>query len=344
MQLIATTLAIATTGASAATFNLSTDGELTLSGTLNTYIDGTLIGDWDEETNPEGTQTREGLWGGSGNNLIPLSLTATIELGGSTVPAGPLDLEIDDTLGLASITNLSWDVLSESALSAAANGTILFNTFRSISPDSLFIGGVPISFPLGEGSIIRCTITQTAIPGVGPATARPDEPGVTDILVAVPISLDMVVMTESLGELPLQFELILSIDGVHTEGTDEDTLSMTAAAIVDESADLPDQPLPTIPIELPTVIPPGSEAGVLLNLAPTSVDMLINITSNLNATNGEDQPSVPGDVNGDGLVSTDDLLAVLAAFGLCEGCPEDFNNDGVVNVNDVLTVVGNWST
>ena len=72
--------------------------------------------------------------------------------------------------------------------------------------------------------------------------------------------------------------------------------------------------------------------------------MLIDITSNLNATDGEDQPSEPGDANGDGLVNTDDLLAVLAAFGPCEGCPEDFDGDGVVNVNEVLTVVGNWST
>ena len=122
MQLIATMLAIATTGASAATFHLSNNGELTLSGTLSTYINGTLIGDWDAESNPEGTQTREGVWGGSGNNPIPLSLTAAIELGGNTIPTGPLDLEIDDILGVASITNLSWDVLPESVLSAAANG------------------------------------------------------------------------------------------------------------------------------------------------------------------------------------------------------------------------------
>ncbi|MDG1838342.1 MAG: hypothetical protein P8I91_06030 [Phycisphaerales bacterium] len=344
MQLIATMLAIATTGASAATFHLSNNGELTLSGTLSTYINGTLIGDWDAESNPEGTQTREGVWGGSGNNPIPLSLTAAIELGGNTIPTGPLDLEIDDILGVASITNLSWDVLPESVLSAAANGTILIETFRSINPDSLFIGGVPISFPLGEGSVTSCTITQTVIPGVGPATARPDEPGVTDILVAVPMTLDMMVMTELLGEFPLQFALILNIEGVYTQGDGKNTLSLTATSTVDESADLPDQPLPTIPVELPTVLPPGSEAGVLLDLTPTTIDILINITSNLIATDDGDQPSVPGDVNGDNLVSTDDLLAVLAAFGPCEDCPEDFNSDDVVDVNDILTVVGNWST
>jgi hypothetical protein len=344
MQLIATTLAITTSGAFASTFDLSSDGELTLSSTLSSYLDGTLIGDWDEETHPDGTQTREGLWGGSGNNPIPLALTVSIDLGGNTVPAGPLDLEIDDTLELASITNLSWDVLQENVIQAAVNGTILIETFRSINPDSLFPGGTPIGFPIGEGSVIRCTITQTAIPGIGPATARPDEPGVTDILVAVPALLDMVVMTESLGELPLQFAIILNIQGVHTESANEDTLSMIATVIVDETVDLPGEPLPTIPFELPTILPPGAEAGVLLDLAPTSVDVLIDITSNLNATDGENQPSEPGDVNGDGLVNTDDLLAVLAAFGPCGGCPEDFNGDGIVDVNDILTVVGNWST
>ena len=344
MQLIATALAIATSGTSAATFDLNSDGELALSSTLSAHLEGTLIGDWDEETNLDGTQTREGFWGGSGNNPIPLSLTVSIDMGGNAVPTGPLDLEIDDTLELASITNLSWDVLQESVIQVAVNGTILIETFRSINPDSLFPGGTPIGFPLGEGSVIRCMITQTALPGIGPATARSDEPGVTDILVAVPVLLDMVMMTESLGELPLQFAIILNIQGVHTEGTDEDMLSMIATVTGDESVDLPGEPLPTIPIELPTLLPPGAEAGVLLDLAPTSVDMLVDITSNLNATNGGNQPSLPGDVNGDDLVSTDDLLAVLAAFGPCEDCPEDFNGDDVVDVNDILTVVGNWST
>jgi hypothetical protein len=52
---------------------------------------------------------------------------------------------------------------------------------------------------------------------------------------------------------------------------------------------------------------------------------------------------VPGDVDGDGDVDTEDLLAVLAAWGDCDGCPEDFNGDGVVDTEDMLVVLANWT-
>jgi hypothetical protein len=53
--------------------------------------------------------------------------------------------------------------------------------------------------------------------------------------------------------------------------------------------------------------------------------------------------SVPGDVNGDGVVDVLDLLEVLAAWGPCPGCPADINGDGVVNVLDLLEVLANWT-
>jgi subtilisin family serine protease len=54
------------------------------------------------------------------------------------------------------------------------------------------------------------------------------------------------------------------------------------------------------------------------------------------------QGGIPGDIDGDGDVDTADLLALLAAWGECEGCPEDINGDGVVNTADLLILLGNW--
>ena len=51
------------------------------SGTLNSDLDlsapipGTVIGDYDAVTNPDGTQTRPGVFGGSGNNPIDFDIT-----------------------------------------------------------------------------------------------------------------------------------------------------------------------------------------------------------------------------------------------------------------------------
>jgi hypothetical protein len=48
----------------------------------------------------------------------------------------------------------------------------------------------------------------------------------------------------------------------------------------------------------------------------------------------------PGDLDGDGQVGTNEILAVLDAWGDCQGCPADMTDDGVVNVNDLLFIVG----
>ena len=56
-----------------------------------------------------------------------------------------------------------------------------------------------------------------------------------------------------------------------------------------------------------------------------------------------DETTLQGDINGDGVVDVVDLLALLADFGSCPGCPADLNGDGVVDVVDLLMVLANWS-
>jgi len=53
-------------------------------------------------------------------------------------------------------------------------------------------------------------------------------------------------------------------------------------------------------------------------------------------------PPCPADVDHDGEVSFNDLLAVLAAWGACEDCPEDIDANGVVDFNDLLVVLAAW--
>jgi hypothetical protein len=57
-----------------------------------------------------------------------------------------------------------------------------------------------------------------------------------------------------------------------------------------------------------------------------------------------DGPSeVFADVNADGVVDVDDLLAVLNTWGACAGCGADIDGDGGVDVDDLLAVLNNWS-
>jgi uncharacterized membrane protein len=57
-------------------------------------------------------------------------------------------------------------------------------------------------------------------------------------------------------------------------------------------------------------------------------------------------PVRTGDVNSDGVVNIDDLLAVISAWGPCPAppaaCSADIVVDGQVNIDDLLLVISNW--
>jgi hypothetical protein len=52
-----------------------------------------------------------------------------------------------------------------------------------------------------------------------------------------------------------------------------------------------------------------------------------------------------GDVDGDGVVGTGDLVDLLAAWGPCvdDCCPADLDRDGTVDVRDLVTLLASWS-
>jgi hypothetical protein len=85
------------------------------------------------------------------------------------------------------------------------------------------------------------------------------------------------------------------------------------------------------------------------NRAPPGYYMLVvlngnNVPSVAKMVRVGAQPSA--DINGDGVVNVDDLLAVISAWGPCPAAPPpclaDINLNGVVNVDDLLMVITNW--
>ncbi|MFT5183676.1 MAG: hypothetical protein ACI84C_000802 [Flavobacteriales bacterium] len=52
----------------------------------------------------------------------------------------------------------------------------------------------------------------------------------------------------------------------------------------------------------------------------------------------------PGDLNFDGFVNTEDLLAFVGQFGCISECTADFNFDGLVNTQDLLFFLGFFGT
>ena len=48
------------------------------------------------------------------------------------------------------------------------------------------------------------------------------------------------------------------------------------------------------------------------------------------------------DLDANGSIGVSDLLALLADWGPCKGCPADFDDDGSVGVSDLLALLANW--
>jgi T5SS/PEP-CTERM-associated repeat protein len=57
-------------------------------------------------------------------------------------------------------------------------------------------------------------------------------------------------------------------------------------------------------------------------------------------------PQSLGDIDGDGAIDINDLLAVISAWGACPApprpCPADLDCDSAVSINDLLIVISNW--
>lgn len=129
-------------------------------GQLSLPLAGTLIGNFDATTNPGGTQTRPGFFGGSGN--IPINYTSTIvgDAGFSASPIGAFTMDINPAGG--SISGLEINLTGGEVQEFGITLNINYQTFRTFAPNSTFPGGFTIPIPLAGGEISSLVATQTA--------------------------------------------------------------------------------------------------------------------------------------------------------------------------------------
>jgi len=320
-----------------------TDG----SSTVASDLAGFLIGDFDPETNPDGTSTLPGIFGGSGNQ--PVDLTLDLAIGGPFAGgvSGGLQALGDPASGELTLSGLSLDLLSGSAPPLPLTVTVLFETFRTFNPDSLFPGGIPLEVPLGEATVSSLEALQ-----IGAALVTATPAGKNSYTLAGEVSLLLFAEVSALGDVlllpPVAVTVPLEASGITIDGKGVATLSLGFAFAVSEEDTGPfEEPvLDGVPFDLPTVFPPGDIAGVEFTATPESVSTSISLTIGLVASGPQDVPATPGDANGDGVVDFADILVVLATFGSCGAglpCPGDLNDDQAVDFTDILIVLSNWT-
>jgi hypothetical protein len=240
---------------------------------------GTLIGNYDEATNPAGTRTKPGLFGTFGateNVAVPVALGAQIAGPVRTAATGAFSMTIDAQAGAVALSGYSVDLLGGVSVSVPATITLDPENFRTRNPTSIF-PGISITLPVGEVTVSRLRATQVG--GGAPGLLTPLGNNRFEFTVVPVVSIEATF--DFLGN-PLTIPGVpapLPLTGVVTlDGT---------AALVESVRPLefsqalnPGVALPQFPLELPTL---GGPASLLLDLTLDEISANLSGTQTLTA-------------------------------------------------------------
>jgi hypothetical protein len=250
---------------------------------LTAGTSGTLIGNYDPLDNPTGTRTKPGLFGPFGemeNVPVPVNIGASLGGPAQSSTTGGFHLDLDITNGLLAMSGYSADFLASGSVGLPASVTFEFDTFRTRNPDSLYIGGFPLTLPLGAATLETLNAAQVDLPALGVLNPTgPDEYSfIIAPLVALSGTFSFLGTTFDLPPtpvpLPLSGQIVLS-------GTSATLTSMQPIELSNTTN--PGLTLPEIPFDLPTILPPGNTAHLLLNLSLDEIVASFNGTLTLQA-------------------------------------------------------------
>lgn len=312
-------VALLSLAAPADTFDATVDSNTStasLSGTAELHTSGTLIGDFNSETNPGGTSTIPGFFGGSGNNPIGIELVGAVESDINASPTGAMQIDLDLNTLTIDISNLEIDLLGGQPGAAQPIVSMVYDTFHTQAPSFIYPGGIPFEFPLGDASTIDQAIASQTGSGVGVLTPTED-PDSFEFQLAMPAELSLSfslgfgdIQTPDDGFAPLPIILPLSgLLDVQMDGSLLMTITVDPQQL-DQSTPIEGVTTPEIPFELPTL---GADtAGVLLTLVPDELAVALGYSSTLQII-ATPASCIP-DFNNDGQLDFFDISAFLSAF------------------------------
>jgi hypothetical protein len=256
----------------------SASSSVNLGGTTTTGVAGELLGDYDATSNPSGTQTRPGLFGGSGNMPVSCDFDVQVAISTTGVPDGAFHFDID-TAGLAlDVSDLTLSPFGSSGTSVGLTLILEFQTFRTFNPDSLFVGGIPLPIPLGSVSLTDALFIQS-----GPSTLGvliPDPVVADRYTFTVTVPADFSANVDLFGNLfpvgPVPFAYVLA--GTMDIGPNSAIASVTANQNINQNIPNPNPgSFGPLPFQLPTILPPGGMASLLFTGTFSGIDIVLDV-------------------------------------------------------------------
>ncbi|MBM4111521.1 MAG: hypothetical protein FJ254_09235, partial [Phycisphaerae bacterium] len=289
--------------ATSSSFAAEREFECTIDGTsvinadagISLPLVGSWIGNFDAATNPTGTQTRPGLFGGSGNVAIPFSSVVNpAVVADGAVPTGGFGLRYDDLTGVMSVDGFSLDLFGADAADLVARLTLTYPTFRTFSPNSFYVGVNGLTIPLPLGELSKIVAEQTG-PAGGVAVPQGDGTSTFAFVIPCDFTIQASAMGQSIDQvIPAAFVLSGRLE------PKSGGVLLTTTVALEETTEIPAglPPLKSQPVGLPTILPPGSTANLLVTGKFGAGTASIAVDGSLVATGTP--VSVPGDMNGDG--------------------------------------------
>ncbi len=323
--------ALAAAPAAAQTFDFTVQPTSGLSGSFSgsATIAGTLIGNYDQATNPGGTRTLNfsifGTRPPAPTNIAKnLSGTGSVSGSAATVPTGSFRLGVEG--GAAQLSGLSLDLLGASASPAAAvSVTVTYQSFLTAAPNNSYPFLFPITVPLGSAEVDVITVVQTS-DAIGAAT--PNGPDQFNYAVSFLADVTTTVVFQGAPTNSTRNQLVALGGTINTAtGVSTAGLSLDENTTVEDDVPLP----PNTPFDLPPLSGGGEAAHLLLNLSLTQQSTNVTVNANLNASGVP--VGCPADWDGDNDVDSDD---VVAFFGDFEAGDADLDGDGDTDSDDII--------
>jgi len=303
----------------------SAQSTLSASVSASAPFTGTFIG-------TAGTETRPGLFGGSGNH--PIGFTGTGMASGTpmTHPAGVFTLSIDTANNTAFLTGLSIDLLGGAHPTIAANATITYSTFHTVNPTGIF-PSLTIPIDLGDAVVNTLTATQVCSGAQGTLTSGP--PGLFLFSVPTPVTIASAIdfagqpVETSPQIVPVVVAGTLAVSGSGA------TVSMSLHLMDNQTIMGPIPGPQDAPFDLAN--PLGGTVHLLLSMTITSATF--DLTADLNASAAGVAAPFPcvADFDQSGAVNSQDFFDFLAAFFAGDA---DFNCSGATDSQDFFDFLG----